>query len=106
MQTAERIEETAAQSETRISRTLNPLIYSLNSFDRSTSEHFNRIVSRVVENYGGVTIGIPFHQGVMVGEHQSATFVGLQIPIESYGEMLRNNLRGLLKKPLWCKLFV
>lgn len=97
MQTAERVVEPAAQSETRISRTLNPLIYPLNPFDRSTSEHFNRIVSRVVENNGGVTVGIPFHQGVMVSEHHSTTFVGLQIPIESYGEILRDNMRGLLK---------
>lgn len=101
MQTAERIWEPedieATQAEIRISRTANPLIYPLDSFDDARGEHFSRIVNGILEKHGGVAVGIPFDQGVQIDEHHSAIFVGLQIPIESYGDKLRGNLSGFLR---------
>ncbi|MEK7617437.1 MAG: hypothetical protein AAB414_05290 [Patescibacteria group bacterium] len=101
--------ETAAQSETRFSRTDNPLIYPLDVYMhfRSSLAHFTSIVNDVIEQHGGgPPIGIPFIDPVEIGRastirNNQSTFVALQIPLESFETGFFENLYGLLKNHFW-----
>lgn len=90
--------EAAAQPETKFSRPANPLIYPLDIYNHSPREHFAFIVNGVVDRYGGgSSIGIPFIDSVEMSKNQWSMFVALQIPLETYDQKTRGNLRSLLR---------